>query len=143
MLLAFGTLLPTCVKAAAEARGTRGSTSASSTPASAKPLDKADGFAGRRGSAASSSPSRKARWKAASAAPFWKRPTAPGWTRATSSASASPDRFIEHAERGELLADLGLDVTGICNAIRSAWKNAAKRSIAKPSRGSDIGRPTR
>lgn len=31
-----------------------------------------------------------------------------------------PDRFIEHAERGELLADLGLDVNGICNTIRTA-----------------------
>jgi len=31
-----------------------------------------------------------------------------------------PDRFIEHAERGELLAALGLDVHGICQAVRSA-----------------------
>ncbi len=31
-----------------------------------------------------------------------------------------PDRFIEHGERGELLADLGLDVAGIVNAARSA-----------------------
>ncbi len=31
-----------------------------------------------------------------------------------------PDRFIEHAERSELLADLGLDVDGICRAVRSA-----------------------
>ena len=31
-----------------------------------------------------------------------------------------PDRFIEHAERGELLADLGLDVKGLCNAARNA-----------------------
>ena len=29
-----------------------------------------------------------------------------------------PDRFIEHAERGELLADLGLDVEGIARAAR-------------------------
>jgi 1-deoxy-D-xylulose-5-phosphate synthase len=29
-----------------------------------------------------------------------------------------PDRFIEHAERGELLAELGLDVNGICRAVR-------------------------
>src|SRR5262249_28743571 len=29
-----------------------------------------------------------------------------------------PDRFVEHAERGELLADLGLDVNGICAAVR-------------------------
>jgi 1-deoxy-D-xylulose-5-phosphate synthase len=31
-----------------------------------------------------------------------------------------PDRFIEHAERGELLAELGLDVAGICAAVRRA-----------------------
>ncbi|HMC12466.1 MAG TPA: 1-deoxy-D-xylulose-5-phosphate synthase, partial [Pirellulaceae bacterium] len=29
-----------------------------------------------------------------------------------------PDKFIEHAERGELLADLGLDVAGISKACR-------------------------
>jgi 1-deoxy-D-xylulose-5-phosphate synthase len=33
-----------------------------------------------------------------------------------------PDRFIEHAERGELLADLGLDVPGICAAVRRALR---------------------
>src|SRR6185295_473705 len=31
-----------------------------------------------------------------------------------------PDRFIEHAERAELLAELGLGVTGICKAVHSA-----------------------
>jgi 1-deoxy-D-xylulose-5-phosphate synthase len=31
-----------------------------------------------------------------------------------------PDRFVEHAERSELLADLGLDANGIANAIRQA-----------------------
>src|SRR4029079_4609595 len=30
-----------------------------------------------------------------------------------------PDKFIEHAERGELLADLGLDVAGIARACRA------------------------
>ncbi len=29
-----------------------------------------------------------------------------------------PDRFVEHGERGELLADLGLDVNGICATVR-------------------------
>jgi 1-deoxy-D-xylulose-5-phosphate synthase len=29
-----------------------------------------------------------------------------------------PDHFIEHAERGELLASLGLDAAGICRAVR-------------------------
>jgi 1-deoxy-D-xylulose-5-phosphate synthase len=31
-----------------------------------------------------------------------------------------PDRFIEHGERPELLADLGLDVNGLCAAVRRA-----------------------
>jgi 1-deoxy-D-xylulose-5-phosphate synthase len=31
-----------------------------------------------------------------------------------------PDRFVEHAERGELLADLGLDVNGIVATVRRA-----------------------
>ena len=30
-----------------------------------------------------------------------------------------PDRFVEHGERGELLADLGLDAAGIAKACRS------------------------
>ena len=29
-----------------------------------------------------------------------------------------PDRFIEHGERGDLLADLGLDAAGIASACR-------------------------
>ncbi len=31
-----------------------------------------------------------------------------------------PDRFIEHAERGELLSDLHLDVAGLCQAVHDA-----------------------
>ena len=31
-----------------------------------------------------------------------------------------PDRFVEHGERPELFADLGLDVNGICAAVRNA-----------------------
>jgi 1-deoxy-D-xylulose-5-phosphate synthase len=31
-----------------------------------------------------------------------------------------PDRFVEHAERGELLTELGLDVNGICATVRRA-----------------------
>ena len=29
-----------------------------------------------------------------------------------------PDRFIEHGDRGELFAELGLDPEGLANAIR-------------------------
>ena len=38
-----------------------------------------------------------------------------------------PDRFVEHGERNELLADLGLDVDGIANSVRQALE---KRSAA-------------
>jgi 1-deoxy-D-xylulose-5-phosphate synthase len=31
-----------------------------------------------------------------------------------------PDHFIQHGDRGELLADLGLDAAGICRAVRNA-----------------------
>ncbi|MGD9721657.1 MAG: 1-deoxy-D-xylulose-5-phosphate synthase [Pirellulales bacterium] len=42
-----------------------------------------------------------------------------------------PDRFIEHAERGELLADLGLDATGIATACRQM---ADRAGIKAPDR---------
>jgi 1-deoxy-D-xylulose-5-phosphate synthase len=37
-----------------------------------------------------------------------------------------PDRFIEHAERGELLADLGLDIAGIGATIHQALEKRAE-----------------
>lgn len=36
-----------------------------------------------------------------------------------------PDRFVEHAERGELLADLGLDVEGFCRTVRDRVRVAS------------------
>lgn len=38
-----------------------------------------------------------------------------------------PDRFIEHAERGDLLSSLGLDVNGIADAVRQ--RIGAKREL--------------
>jgi 1-deoxy-D-xylulose-5-phosphate synthase len=37
-----------------------------------------------------------------------------------------PDRFIEHAERGELLADLGLSVDGLCDAVRQSVRERGR-----------------
>jgi len=34
-----------------------------------------------------------------------------------------PDRFIDHGEQGQLLADLGLDADGIVRSVRNARKN--------------------
>ena len=47
-----------------------------------------------------------------------------------------PDRFIEHAERGELLADLGLDVTA--SARRCVAPAAARACGRKGSRSNQI-----
>jgi 1-deoxy-D-xylulose-5-phosphate synthase len=41
-----------------------------------------------------------------------------------------PDRFIEHAERGELLADLGLDVEGLCRTARRAFAQGREEDLS-------------
>lgn len=41
-----------------------------------------------------------------------------------------PDRFIEHAERAELLADLGLDVEGLCRAARRAFAQGREEDLS-------------
>jgi 1-deoxy-D-xylulose-5-phosphate synthase len=40
-----------------------------------------------------------------------------------------PDRFIEHAERAELLAELGLDVEGFCRAARRAFAQGREEDL--------------
>jgi 1-deoxy-D-xylulose-5-phosphate synthase len=37
-----------------------------------------------------------------------------------------PDRFVEHAERNELLADLGLDINGISHSVRQALEKRSR-----------------
>ncbi|MEI6240336.1 MAG: 1-deoxy-D-xylulose-5-phosphate synthase [Planctomycetia bacterium] len=44
-----------------------------------------------------------------------------------------PDRFVEHGERSELLADLGLDATGIANTCRGLALAARPMSHAVPT----------
>ncbi|HKB38508.1 MAG TPA: hypothetical protein VKD72_18845, partial [Gemmataceae bacterium] len=43
-----------------------------------------------------------------------------------------PDRFVEHAERPELLADLGLDSNGICAAVQHALGRTHEEAEAEP-----------
>ena len=45
-----------------------------------------------------------------------------------------PDRFVEHAERSELLADLGLDQTGIVQVCREL----AERFVQHPEHGQEV-----
>jgi 1-deoxy-D-xylulose-5-phosphate synthase len=42
-----------------------------------------------------------------------------------------PDRFIEHGERVELLADLALDLDGLCQVVRSRLKSRTPRAGAQ------------
>jgi 1-deoxy-D-xylulose-5-phosphate synthase len=65
-----------------------------------------------------------------------------------------PDRFIEHGERAELLADLGLDVAGICSTVRRAlgrqaaddaeepggWRAGCGNGTAKSHKGALLGK---
>jgi 1-deoxy-D-xylulose-5-phosphate synthase len=116
MLVAFGSLFPTCVKAAAQLRE-EGIEVGVINARFAKPLDTAtllkaveelplvvtveEGtLEGGFGSAV---------LEAANAAGLDTRHVV---------RLGLPDRFVEHAERGELLADLGLDVSGLCRAVR-------------------------
>lgn len=47
-----------------------------------------------------------------------------------------PDRFVEHAERAELLTDLGLDSAGICRSVRRAMGRTAHEETASVASGS-------
>ena len=118
MLIAFGTLFPTCVKAAEKLRK-EGLDIGVINARFAKPLDRQtilraveemplvvtveEGtLEGGFGSAV---------LEAANAAGLDTRHIV---------RRGIPDRFIEHGERGELLADLGLDVEGLCRCVRQA-----------------------
>jgi 1-deoxy-D-xylulose-5-phosphate synthase len=46
-----------------------------------------------------------------------------------------PDRFVQHAERGELLAELGLDVNGICRTVRQALGGGEEATLREGVRG--------
>jgi 1-deoxy-D-xylulose-5-phosphate synthase len=123
IILAFGTLLPNCVKAAERLRA-EGVDVGVVNARFAKPLDRAcvqraieeanvvitveEGtLEGGFGSAV---------LEAANAAGLDTRNVV---------RLGIPDRFVEHAERNELLADLGLDANGIATTIRQALEKRA------------------
>ncbi len=116
MIVAFGSLLPTCVKAAGRLRE-RGVDVGVINARFAKPLD-ADtllraveqcGFIVTVEEGCLMGGFGSAVLEAASAA---------GLNTAHIRRLGLPDRFVEHGERGELLAELGLDANGIAVACR-------------------------
>jgi len=123
IFIAYGSLFPTCVKAAERLRG-QGLDVGVINARFAKPLDKAtilraleevplvvaveEGtLEGGFGSAV---------LEAANAAGIDTRNLV---------RCGIPDRFVEHGERSELLADLGLDVDGLCRTVREALERSA------------------
>jgi 1-deoxy-D-xylulose-5-phosphate synthase len=126
-IVAFGSLLPTCVQAARKLRQETGLDIGVINARFAKPLDQETLFraieelpfvvtveegalAGGFGSAL---------LEAASAAGLDTR----GIVRL-----GLPDRFIEHGERAELLKDLGLDLEGVYTKLRELAETANQRT---------------
>jgi 1-deoxy-D-xylulose-5-phosphate synthase len=116
-LIAYGTLFPTCVKAAARLREEDGLELTVINARFCKPLDKATMI------------------RALEQMPFVitvEEGTLEGGFGSAVLEAANdtgietrhlvrlgiPDRFIEHGERAELFAELGLDVDGICRTVR-------------------------
>jgi 1-deoxy-D-xylulose-5-phosphate synthase len=129
MLIAYGTLFPTCVKAADLLRK-EGLNVGVINARFAKPLDRTTLL-----KAVEESPLVVTVEEGALEGGFGS-----ALLEACNSAGVSaahvvrlglPDRFIEHAERSELLAELGLDVAGICATVRKALgRTTTDRTVA-------------
>jgi len=124
-IIAFGSLLPTCVKAAEKLRG-EGLEIGVINARFAKPLDKLTVL--------------RAVEECPVVVTVEEGTLEGGFGSAVLEAANSagldtrhivrlgiPDRFIEHGERGELLADLGLDVNGICRAVRDGVERRGEK----------------
>jgi 1-deoxy-D-xylulose-5-phosphate synthase len=123
MLIAYGSLFPTCVKAAERLRA-EGIEIGVINARFVKPLDKATLL-----KAVEELPLvitvEEGTLEGGFGSALLEAANAAGLDTRNVLRLGIPDRFIEHAERGELLADLGLDVNGICDAVRRARKNFA------------------
>jgi 1-deoxy-D-xylulose-5-phosphate synthase len=120
VLIAYGTLFPTCVKAA-EALRQEGLHVGVINARFAKPLDK-----GTLLRAVEELPLvvtvEEGTLEGGFGSALLEAANAAGLDTRNAVRLGLPDRFIEHAERGELLADLGLDVKGICATVRKALR---------------------
>jgi 1-deoxy-D-xylulose-5-phosphate synthase len=138
MLIAYGSLFPTCVKAA-ECLRREGFSIGVINARFAKPLD------------------RQTLLRAAEDVPFivtveegtleggfgsalLEAANAAGLDTRNIIRLGIPDRFIEHAERSELLADLGLDLNGICQVVRSGLENRGPRFNVPDPNLTNVGR---
>ena len=119
MLIAYGTLFPTCVKAAQRLRDEEGLSIGVINARFVKPLDKTTLL-----KAVEEMPLvvtvEEGTLLGGFGSALLEAANEAGLNTQHIVRLGLPDHFIEHAERGELLADLGLDVNGICGAVRRA-----------------------
>jgi 1-deoxy-D-xylulose-5-phosphate synthase len=125
IILAFGSLLPNCVKAAATLRA-EGINVGVVNARFAKPLDRATVLRAVE-EATVVVTVEEGTLEGGFSSAVLETVNAAGLDTRNIIRLGIPDRFVEHAERGELLADLGLDAAGIANTIRAELE---KRSAA-------------
>jgi 1-deoxy-D-xylulose-5-phosphate synthase len=131
MLVAFGSLFPTCVKAAEKLRE-EGIEVGVINARFAKPLDKATLL-----KAVEELPLvvtvEEGTLEGGFGSAVLEAANAAGLDTRNVIRLGLPDRFVEHAERGELLADLGLDAKGICATVRKALGREAESVERQPA----------
>ena len=130
MIVACGTLLADCVKAAATLRD-EGLDVGVINARFVKPLDTETILRADRRMRRSSSRSKKAALMGGFGSAVLEAAADAGVDTRHVRRLGIPDRFVEHGERGELLADLGLDAAGIAADLPRKWPLAV-----------DVQRPT-
>jgi 1-deoxy-D-xylulose-5-phosphate synthase len=118
MIIAYGSLFPTCVKAAARL-GEQALSVGVINARFAKPLDKATLLRAVE-EARLVVTVEEGTLEGGFGSALLEAANASGLDTRHVLRLGIPDRFIEHGERSELLADLGLDATGIAQAVESA-----------------------
>src|SRR5437667_6593710 len=130
MLIAYGSLFPTCVKAA-EALRKQGLDVGVINARFAKPLDKSTVLRAL-GEVPLVVTVEEGTLEGGFGSALLEAANGAGLDTRHIIRLGLPDRFIEHGERPELLAELGLDVNGICNVVRR--QSSALRELQNVAR---------
>jgi 1-deoxy-D-xylulose-5-phosphate synthase len=126
VLVAYGSLFPTCVKAAEQLRED-GLSAGVVNARFAKPLDRATLFKAVE-QASLVVTVEEGTLEGGFGSALLEAANAAGLDTRNVVRLGLPDRFVGHGERGELLAELGLDVPGVCRAVRQRLGRLADRT---------------
>jgi 1-deoxy-D-xylulose-5-phosphate synthase len=126
MLIAYGALFPTCVKAALKLRE-EGFSVGVINARFAKPLDKATLLRAVE-EVSLVATVEEGTLEGGFGSALLEAANAAGLDTRHIVRLGVPDRFVEHGERQELLADLELDVAGLCRKVRAYLSAPAARS---------------